>query len=142
MTLNRATAVYCTALAAAILLAGCSAKRPMLYPNDHYRYVGPAAAEADVNACISLAQAHGNTADQSGEVATSTAIGAGVGAAGGAAVGAVLGNAGQGAAAGGVGGAVTGLVRGLAKASEPEPIFKRFVEQCLTERGYTPIGWK
>jgi hypothetical protein len=131
-----------TTLAAALLLVGCAAKRPVLYPNDHYQQVGAAAADADVDACISLAEAHGNTADQSGKVATNTAVGAGVGAAGGAAVGAVLGNAGRGAAAGAAGGGVTGLVRGLAKASEPEPIFKRFVEHCLTERGYKPIGWK
>ena len=142
MILPRASALPWTTLAAALVLAGCAVKRPVLYPNDHYRYVGPAAAEEDVEACISLAEAHGTTADQSGKVATNTAVGAGVGAAGGAAVGAVLGNAGRGAAAGAAGGAVTGLVRGLAKASEPEPIFKRFVEQCLTERGYKPIGWK
>ena len=130
------------ALLAAGLLAGCAAKQPVLYPNDHYQRVGAAAAEGDVEACMSLAEAHGTTSDQSGKVATNTAVGGGVGAAGGAAVGAVLGNAGRGAAAGAAGGAVTGLIRGLAKASEPEPIFKRFVEQCLTERGYKPIGWK
>ncbi len=130
------------ALLAAGLLAGCASQRPVLYPNDQYQRVGAAAAEADIEACVSLAEAHGTTSDQSGKVATNTAVGGGVGAAGGAAVGAVLGNAGRGAAAGAAGGAVTGLVRGLAKASEPEPVFKRFVEQCLTERGYKPIGWK
>ncbi|MDH3596224.1 MAG: glycine zipper family protein [Rhodospirillales bacterium] len=133
---------YRAALLAAGVLAGCASQQPALYPNAHYRTVGAAAAEADIEACISLAEAHGNTADQSGKVATNTAVGAGVGAAGGAAVGAVLGNAGRGAAAGAAGGAVTGLIRGLAKASEPEPIFKRFVEQCLAERGYQTIGWK
>ena len=142
MNLHRASALPWTTFAAALLLAGCAAQRPVLYPNDHYHAVGPAAADADVEACISLAEAHGNTADQSGKVATNTAVGAGVGAAGGAAVGAVLGNIGRGAAAGAAGGAVTGLVRGLVQANEPEPIFKRFVDQCLTERGYKPIGWK
>ena len=142
MILHRASVLSWMALAAALLLAGCAAKRPVLYPNDRYQEVGAAAADTDVEACISLAEAHGTSSDQGGEVATNTAVGAGVGAAGGAAVGAIFGNAGRGAAAGAAGGAVTGLFRGLVKASEPDPIYKRFVEQCLAERGYKPIGWK
>lgn len=142
MILHRVLAASWSALAAALVLAGCAAQRPVLYPNDHYQRVGATAADADIEACVSLAEAHGNDADQSGKVATNTAVGAGVGAAGGAAVGAIFGSAGRGAAAGGVGGAVTGLFRGLTKASEPDPIYKRFVEQCLAERGYKPIGWK
>ena len=142
MTLTRASALSWAALACVLLLAGCAAKRPVLYPNDHYKYVGPAAAEADVDACISLAEAHNAKSDQSGEVASDTAIGAGVGAITGLAVGAVLGSAGRGAAAGGAGGAVSGLVRGLSKSNEPAPIFKGFVEQCLSERGYRTIGWE
>ena len=66
------------ALLGALLLAGCAAKRPVLYPNDQYQRAGAAAAEADIEGCISLAEAHGNTADQSGKVATNTAVGAGV----------------------------------------------------------------
>jgi hypothetical protein len=142
VNLHRASALSWTALAAAALLAGCAAQRPVLYPDAHYQRVGAAAADADIEACMALAEAHGNTSDQGGEVAANTAVGAGVGAAGGAAVGAIFGSAGRGAAAGAAGGAVSGLFRGLTKASEPDPIYKRFVDQCLAERGYKPIGWK
>ena len=131
-----------TALLAAGLLAGCASQRPALYPNAHYRTVGAAAAEADIEACMSLAEQHGNAPDRTGEVVTSTAVGSGVGAAGGAAVGAVFGSAGRGAAAGALGGAVTGLIRGAMKAGEPDSVYKRFVDQCLADRGYQPIGWK
>lgn len=130
------------ALAAAVLLAGCAAARPALYPNAHYEQVGPTAAEADIESCMALAEQHGHDSDQAGEVAGKTAVGGAVGAAGGAAVGAVFGSAGRGAAAGGVGGAVGGLMRGLMSANQPDPVFKRFVEQCLAERGYQPIGWE
>ena len=129
-----------------VLLAGCAAQRPVLYPNDHYNRTGAQAAKADVDDCMRLAKLHGNKADQTGKVATGTAVGAGVGAgvgaATGAAVGAVLGRAGTGAATGAVGGAMGGLIKGAFSANEPEPIFKAFVDRCLTERGYEPIGWK
>lgn len=127
---------------AAGLLVGCASQRPVLYPNAHYRTVGAATAEADIETCMVLAEQHGNAPDRTGEVVTGTAVGSGLGAAGGAAVGAIFGSAGRGAAAGALGGAVTGLIRGALKASEPDPVHKRFVDQCLAERGYKPTGWK
>jgi len=33
-------------------------------------------------------------------------------------------------------------VRGTSKAAEPSPIHKRFVEKCLRDRGYEPLGWE
>jgi len=35
-----------------------------------------------------------------------------------------------------------GRLRGLFKAREPSPVYKNFVDRCLRERGYEPIGWK
>lgn len=135
--------VGCLAVVLSVgILAGCAAQRPVLYPNDHYKQTGALAAKADVDDCMQLAKLHGNKADQTGKVATGTAVGAGVGAATGAAVGAVLGRVGTGAATGAVGGAMGGLIKGAFSANEPEPIFKNFVDRCLTERGYEPIGWK
>ncbi len=142
MLLDRSGRGVWAALLAVGLLAGCASQRPVLYPNDHYRSVGAAAAEADIEACVALAEGHGNAPDQGGEVAASTVVGSGVGAAGGAAVGAVFDSAGRGAAAGALGGAVTGLIRGAMKAGEPDPVFRRFVDHCLAEQGYQPIGWK
>lgn len=124
----------------AVLVAGCSS-RPVLYPNDHYNWVGGAQAEADIDGCMALAEQYGTQSSAAGQAATSTVVGSGAGAATGAAVGAVVGSAGRGAATGAVGGAVGGLIRGLFKASEPAPIYKRFVNQCLSDRGYQPIGW-
>ena len=123
-------------------LAGCSSTRPVLYPNAHYEAVGASAAEADAEECMALAERHGHDGDQSDEVAGKTVVGGAVGAAGGAAVGAIFGNAGRGAAAGAVGGAVGGLMRGLMSSNQPDAVYKRFVEQCLTDRGYRSIGWE
>ena len=128
-------------LFALLFLAGC-ASRPVLYPNAHFAHVGEARAEADIDHCLAMAEAHGAGSNAVADTATGTAVGAGVGAAGGAAVGAVLGNAGRGAATGAVAGAVGGLLRGLLAANEPDGITKSFVDQCLRDRGYAPIGWK
>ncbi|MBW2448714.1 MAG: hypothetical protein JRG83_22750, partial [Deltaproteobacteria bacterium] len=55
---------------------------------------------------------------------------------------AVRGHAGRGAATGAAGAAAGGLVRGLFRSREPDPVERRFVEQCLRDRGYQPIGWR
>ena len=79
------------------------------------------------------------------DVAGSTAIGAGTGAAIGAVGGAVTGNAGQGAALGAATGGTAGLLHGIFGAfqsRDPDPVYANFVDRCLRERGYDPIGWK
>jgi len=125
-----------------LLLVACSQKRPVLYPNYHLQQVGDEAAQTEIDDCIRFAKEHGASSDSSGKVAKSTAGGGAVGAAGGAATGAVLGSVGRGAAAGAAGGAAVGLVRGLFRSREPDSVFRRFVEKCLREKGYEPIGWK
>jgi len=123
-------------------LAGCAASRPVLYPNERYNAVGAEVAEADIEACMARADQAGHESDKAAGVATDTAIGSGVGAAGGAAVGAVLGNAGRGAAVGAVGGGVGSLIRGMMTANEPSPVYKNFVNRCLSDKGYLSIGWE
>jgi hypothetical protein len=54
----------------------------------------------------------------------------------------VVGELGRGAGVGAATGATAGLIRGLFKASQPSPVYKSFVERCLQEKGYEPIGWK
>ena len=125
-----------------LLLVACSQKRPVLYPNYHLQQVGDEAAQTEIDDCIRLAKEYDASSSSSGKVAKSTAGGGAVGAAGGAATGAVLGSVGRGAAAGAAGGAAVGLVRGLFRSREPDPVFRRFVEKCLREKGYEPIGWK
>jgi hypothetical protein len=129
-------------LAAAALASACAEARPVFYPNAHYTQVGEQAAQADLDACIQFANESKASGDKGTEVAKSTAGGAAVGGAVGAATGAVLGNFGRGLGAGAAGGAAGGLVTGLFKASEPDPVFKSFVDRCLREKGYDVIGWR
>lgn len=124
------------------LLWGCGAKRPVLYPNHQLTMVGKEAAEDDIDQCMELARSYGAETSAGGEVAKDTATGAAVGGATGAAVGAVLGGVGRGAAAGAAGGAAGALTRGAIHAGDPDPTFRRFVEKCLRDRGYEPIGWR
>jgi hypothetical protein len=125
-----------------LLLVACSQKRPVLYPNYHLQEVGNETAQTDIDECIRLAKEYGTSSSSSGKVAKSTAGGGAVGAAGGAASGAVLGSVGRGAAAGAAGGAAIGCLQGLFRSREPAPVHRRFVERCLLEKGYEPIGWK
>ena len=140
------------ALAATILLGlvGCSATRPTLYPNDRYQQVGAAQADSDVADCEAKAQAYVKSGGQGGqmtkEAARNTAVGATIGAASGAVGGAIGGNAGEGAAVGAAGGATAGLLGTLFgwmfRRSEPDPVYRNFVETCLRDKGYQPIGWQ
>jgi hypothetical protein len=139
---RRAEPIVLAGVLVALAALGCAPKRPVLYPNPHLREVGAEAANRDVDECLALAAAGGYEAKPGRTVAGSTAGGAAGGAAVGAAVGAVLGNAGKGAAAGAAGGATRGVLRGGRAARDPDPIQKRFVEECLVERGYKPIGWR
>ena len=125
-----------------LLLSACAAKSPVLYPNAHYQNTGEAQAARDVSYCIQLADNTGLKTAAGSRVAKETVVSAGVGAATGAAWEAAMddaaGTAGASAAAAGT----AGLLRGLLTSSDPNPVYKSFVEQCLRERGYQPIGWQ
>jgi len=125
----------------ALSLPGCAAPAPVLYPNAHLARVGQTQAERDIAACRQLADQH-VAPGGAGAVAGSTAAGGGAGAAIGAAGGAVRGSPGTGAAVGAATGATAGFLRGLFKARESSPAYKNFVNHCLRERGYEPIGWE
>jgi hypothetical protein len=131
-------------LVAVLFACGCGPKRPVLYPNEQLNRVGAAAADRDIDACQQRAQDY--AASPAGAKAREAAKGTAVGAAGGAAVGAVggaiTGNAGQGAAVGAATGATAGLLHSLWRSSEPDPVYISFVERCLREQGYEPIGWR
>ncbi len=132
-------------LAAAVLvLSGCASPQPVLYPNRHLSTVGQAAADRDIERCVAMAENHGASSKDgaAGDVAGGTAVGGGVGAAVGAVGGAIVGSAGRGAAVGAATGATAGLIRGLFKTRKPSPVHKKFVNKCLRDRGYEPIGWK
>jgi outer membrane lipoprotein SlyB len=131
-------------LAGAVVVSSlaCAAKRPVLYPNAQLEAVGPAAAQQDIDDCLRKAAAAGYTSESGGKVAGSTAVGAATGAAVGAAVGAVAGRAGTGAAMGAAGGGTGGLIRGIFGSRSLDPVQRRFVDQCLKDKGYEVIGWQ
>jgi outer membrane lipoprotein SlyB len=132
----------CFILTMVILFSACADKRPVLYPNAHLKQVGHAAAQADIDDCIQYAADNDAASNKGEEIAKDTAGGAAVGGAVGAATGAVLGNLGRGAAAGAAGGAAAGATRTILKSGDPDPVFKNFVNRCLKEKGYEPIGWR
>ncbi len=126
-------------------LSGCgTTKSPVLYPNHHLTTVGREAAQADIDDCMQQAYASGADAGKGKELTKETATAGTVGAATGAVVGAISSSSdvGRGAAIGGAGAATARLVSGLFKVSEPTPIFMRYVDLCLHEKGYQPLGWR
>jgi hypothetical protein len=127
---------------AVVLLAGCAAARPRLYPNAQLQRVGNAAAERDIAECQALAREYGASGGRARDVATDTVTAGAVGAAAGAAGGAVWGNAGRGAASGAAGGAAAGLVSGLFRNRGPTALERNYVNTCLSERGYQVLGWE
>ena len=124
------------------IFLGCAQQRPVLYPNPYLKTLGQERAEADINECVRLATEQGAQGDTGEQVAKNTAEGGAIGGAAGAAVGAVFGSVGRGAAAGAAGGAAGALTAGLFRSSEPDPVFRGFVDRCLREKGYEPIGWR
>lgn len=131
-------------------IGACSAQRPVLYPNEQYTQQGKEAADAAIDDCLRRAEEHtSSSASATGagrDVATGTAVGAGTGAAAGAVGGAITGNPGQGAAVGAASGATAGLLYGLfgmcSSRPGPDPTFAAFVDRCLRDKGYDPIGWE
>jgi hypothetical protein len=120
-----------------VLLGGCSTKRPVLYPNSHLQEVGTVQADRDIGECYTLAE--GYLKSKAGKQAVESAAKSGtVGAAAGAAGGAVYGHAGKGAAAG----AAAGATRSLLRVRDPSPVFMNYVNHCLRDKGYQPIGWE
>ncbi|HXG53291.1 MAG TPA: hypothetical protein VNN77_17980 [candidate division Zixibacteria bacterium] len=143
------TSKFCLC-AMGLLLSACAAgQRPVLYPDAQLKRAGTAAAEAEIDDCMRRAEEYlgrergGGPLERAGSEA---AAGAAVGAAGGAAGGAVLGRAGAGAAAGAAGGGAAGATRALVREAfrkrSPSPAYRNFVDRCLREKGYDPIGWQ
>lgn len=123
-------------------VGACSTKRPVLYPDAHLKAVGPARAEKDVEACMRLARDHGVSEGRGERILEDTAAGGAVGGAAGGAAGAVRGEAGRRAATGAAAGAAAGAVRGTIRSRDPKQTYKRFVQKCLRDEGYTVIGWE
>jgi hypothetical protein len=134
------------ALALIGTLAACaSGPRPILYPNDRLQAVGQAEADRAVAECRELAESAGASGGSGdvGQAAGSTAAGGAIGGATGAVGGAILGRPGTGAAVGAATGATAGLLRSIfSGGGQPSPAYRNFVDRCLRERGYEPVGWE
>jgi hypothetical protein len=132
-----------TVCALVLPFAGCSAHKPILYPNEHYRQAGEETAESDIKDCMALAKEAGASPSQgkTAQTATGTVAGGAVGSAAGAVGGAILGRPGSGAMVGAAGGATAGFLRGLFRKSPPSGAYTKYVDRCLRERGYDPMGW-
>jgi hypothetical protein len=138
-------------IVAIFVISVCSAcsSRPALYPNEQLRRVGSATADRDVDDCMRLAansvSSNGRMGKTAEGIVTESGTSAAIGAAAGAAGGAIVGRAGIGAAVGAAGAGAAGvtrwLIHGVTSRPEPSPTYKNFVNRCLRERGYEPIGW-
>jgi hypothetical protein len=125
-----------------IVAGGCSAKRPVLYPNATYQRTGIEVAQADIDACMQRAESGVGDQNVAADTAGRTAVGAGAGAAVGAVGGAITGRAGTGAAVGAATGGTAGLLSGLWRWREHDPVYMNYVDRCLRDKGYEPIGWR
>jgi len=131
-------------LSGLLLISGCAAPKPILYPNAHFRQVGESVAAQDIDDYAAIAKEAGATPSQgkSGQVDGSATAGGAIGSAAGAVGGAVVGHPGRGAMVGAASVATGGFLRGIFRKSPPSQAFKQFVNRCLQERGYEPMGWE
>jgi hypothetical protein len=133
-----------------LIVLGCAAQRPVLYPNAQLKRVGTSTAERDVDECMRHADEYVRSGGEAEKTLEKAGVGAGVGAtvgaAGGAAGGAVVGHAGTGAAigaaSGGAAGATRTVIYEMFRKRGPSPVYKNFVNRCLREKGYDPLGWQ
>ena len=130
-------------LAGLLVFTACS-KKPVLYDNAKYQ-ASPEKAKAAVSECMEKAEKVG--AKGQGKIAKSaeraTVGGAASAAAGGAAAAAGGGryHVGRSAGMSAAGGAAGNFALGM-MGRDVDPIFARYVENCLADRGYRTIGWR
>jgi hypothetical protein len=123
----------------------CAGPKPILYPNAHYQRVGESVAESDIEGCRVAADAAGANRDPSKvtRAARSTVAGGAIGGAAGAAGGAVVGHAGRGAGFGAASGAAAALMRSLLfQRKTTSQAHINYVDRCLQDLGYEPVGWQ
>ncbi len=133
-------------------LAGCASSgpgspsaRPVLYPNATLNRVGETQGRMEADNCMARATQAGLSPDQkTNEVGRRAGEGAAVGGVA-SAVGALITGRGSdvlragatGAAVGGSAGAVSGAFHN----DKASPVYRQFVQRCLSEKGFDVIGW-
>lgn len=132
-------------LVIAIAIAACASpeKRPLLYPNSHLQQVGDGIAQQDINACMDMARSSNVNENKDGQAGRKAAGGAAIGGASAAAWGLVRGgNVGNRALAGAAAGGTAGAVSGGLQSTETSTLFMNFVNKCLSDKGYSVVGWQ
>ena len=134
------------------VLAGCASNgpnspsaKPVLYPNAALTRVGEAQARAQADACMARAAQAGLTPDQNtnevgrraGEAAATAGVASAIGALITGRSGDILRAGATGAAVGGSAGAVSGAFHN----NRANPVYRQFVQRCLSEKGFDVIGW-
>jgi hypothetical protein len=128
---------------AALVIALACAARPVVYPSGPAGGAEQARLDRDIDECSALASQHaGEGSARARDTARSTGIGAAVGAVTGVVAGAIWGNLGRGAATGAAVGGTSGLLGSLLRRGGDDPVRRRYVERCLTDRGYDVMGWR
>lgn len=135
-----------------VLLSACAATgpnspsaQPVLYPNATLTRVGEAQGRAEADNCMAKAVQAGLSPDQKtneiGRRAGEGAAVAGVASVVGALITGrssdVLRAGATGAAVGGSAGAVSGAFHN----DKASPVYRQFVQRCLSEKGFDVIGW-
>ena len=134
------------------LLSGCAATgpnstsaKPVLYPNATLTRVGEAQAKAEVDGCTARAGQAGLTPDQKsnqvGKRAGEGAATAGVASAVGALITGRSSDILRAGAAGAAIGGSAGAVSGAFNNDRVNPVYRQFVQRCLSEKGFDVIGW-
>ena len=139
---------FCAVLVSVSLisLVACAGPEPILKSNTRVQLYGKDQAEREVALCAEKAERAGlqHGTNWSGNAGAGATLGVIGGAVVGASTGLIGGPAGVaiGAAAGGAVGGVLGFLAGTYKPLQPQPDYAAFVERCLKEKGYEPIGWQ
>ena len=134
------------------VLAGCAATgpnnlsaKPVLYPNATFTRAGEVQARAETDGCMTRAAQAGLTPDQktnqigrrAGEGAATAGVASAVGALVTGRSNDILRAGATGAAIGGSAGAVSGAFHN----DKVNPVYRQFVQRCLSEKGFDVIGW-
>ncbi len=121
------------------LISACPAcaEKPVVYPNDHSKTVGQFQTDQDIEYCLKLVDDSIGKTSRAKTSVKSGVKGGLIGGAIGLGVGIVTGSPGTAALAGTAGGAAGGAVQ-----DNTDTTYRNFVEKCLIEKGYDPIGWR
>ena len=129
-----------------LISTGCTYK-PILAPNAKYNEAGKEVADADIDSCMTEADVYLEQY-KADKIKKTAARNAAVGTAIGGITGAIFGKHSlKGAGVGALIGAGAGAVLGAADAAtqgkiNPDVMKERYVNSCLSQKGYSVLGWQ